>query len=337
MTNKIIVVLAALLLSAAAWAGDLACDNLTVNSNATVGGTVWAGVPGGDIPMGVFTNKPGGGGGGFYGAWEEVEGLPAGRGFGAAAAFQGKLFFVGGYGNWEQLKTNVFTYDGSHWSEVQGLPATLGRNPGLCVFNDRLYAFGGLSDQDMYVYDGTNWSDTGTDVPQNGSACGHTGHALDGKMWVVPCSDNDNAAAQTNLCYWDGANWSNGPAKPAIRWYTRPCMLSNKIFSAGGYCTNVYTFDGTSWGETVGFSGNFPWTQCCSNNLGGVFAMDGNLNLVTNIWSYGGSSWVETNGIPAAKMFPNLVNYQGDIYCLGGADSGYNGTTNVYRRVWTPN
>lgn len=44
MTNKIIVVLAALLLSAAAWAGDLACDNLTVNSNATIYGQISAGL-----------------------------------------------------------------------------------------------------------------------------------------------------------------------------------------------------------------------------------------------------------------------------------------------------
>lgn len=62
MTKKLII-LAVLLTSISAWAGDLTVDNLSVEQDASFYGAVNAYVPGGDVSMGPFTNQYGSGSG----------------------------------------------------------------------------------------------------------------------------------------------------------------------------------------------------------------------------------------------------------------------------------
>ncbi|MDD5482833.1 MAG: tail fiber protein [Kiritimatiellae bacterium] len=58
---KKMIILAALLPAISAFAGDLTVDNLAVEENASFYGEVNSYAPGGDVPMGPYTNQYGGG------------------------------------------------------------------------------------------------------------------------------------------------------------------------------------------------------------------------------------------------------------------------------------
>lgn len=92
------------------------------------------------------------------GVWAARASLPAGNGYGNAAAAAGKVFYVGGYSDTYNPLNTVYAYDPANdaagWVAVHSLPFTI-TNPQLAVFGGKLYCLTGGLDA-LYVYDPAN-------------------------------------------------------------------------------------------------------------------------------------------------------------------------------------
>ena len=96
----------------------------------------------GDVALaGAYTYNPPGriGFEGMICGWEELAGLPVAKYYLGAGSFQGSVYAVGGMQyveSWGFVPvTNVYRWDGTAWTEVEGLPGAAS-SLGVATFRD---------------------------------------------------------------------------------------------------------------------------------------------------------------------------------------------------------
>ncbi len=141
-------------------------------------------------------------------------------------------------------------------------------------------------------------------------------------------------ATYTNVCRFDGTNWSYVAGLPAAAMNLGAAVWNGAIYAAGNNATAVYRYEGTAWTTVAALPAarKNPVLTVFSNRLyvtGGASA--------TNVFVYDGTNWSDTVGIPVAANQESVpTGVQGDyLYVVGGM---YPGQTDAWRfngTAWT--
>jgi len=95
------------------------------------------------------------------GSWTAVDGLPIGSSYGAAAKYNGAIYYTGGFKG-DRPSTNVYAYNGADWAETRGLPFS-NRSHAACSYDGYLYTIGGgyhgMTATNVCRFDGASWTE----------------------------------------------------------------------------------------------------------------------------------------------------------------------------------
>ena len=273
----------------------------------------------------------------------------------------GNLFLFGGYGfpssgNLSNLN-DLWKWDGTNWTWMNGSkfggqgfvygtagivdPTNIfgaGRNfPNWTDANGNNWMYGGSLQQNLWKWDGTNWTYFSNSNGPDGRQASATWADNSGNFWLF---GGNNGAMANDLWKWNGTSWANilkpnnnigvygtkGVAAstntPGGRWYSLTWKdKSGNLWLFGGVGVDAYNnyyingaplndlwkWDGTNWTWVSGSNTANPngvyGTQgiaSASNIPGGRYASVSWLDISGNLWLFGGQ------GINEAGTLGNL-------------------------------
>jgi hypothetical protein len=184
--------------------------------------------------------------------WFSVPPLPAPRRSGHAAALNGKLYYVGGFGgSLDDRKTTTFVFDPEtdRWTTTTPMPT--GRDNGaVATVGDYLYVIGGINPaapnngyHRLWVNEAFRATDgvwvARTDMP---TARGSAGAAsVGGKIYVIGGREFPDFLATVEVYDPATDTWSTGPSLPAVCEAPAVGLLGEEIHVAGGYANGQTT------------------------------------------------------------------------------------------------
>ena len=131
----------------------------------------------------------------------------------------------------------------------------------------------------------------------------------------------------TNVCRFDGTNWTYAPGLPAAAMNLGAAVWNGAIYAAGNNATAVYRYDGTEW-TTVNplpAARRNPVLTVFSNQLhvvGGAYG--------ASVYVYDGTNWSEKVGLPVDTNMENVpTGVLGDYLHVGSGT--HSGETNAWR------
>ncbi|NCD34153.1 MAG: choice-of-anchor D domain-containing protein, partial [Spartobacteria bacterium] len=264
--------------------------------------------------------------------WQQVNGVTDGRRQLDAAALNGKLYAISGYGG-SGYTTNVNAFDGTNWTDVAGLPearATLS----TCEYSNHIYAVGGYNPggkTNVYQFDGSAWTEV-SGLPTG--LFGVAACSYNGKLYSV---GGYGEAIVTNVFAYDGSDWTEVAGLPAERSYMSVGVVNGKLIAAGGADhsatrTNTYAFDGTSWTEVSGLP--LGLSRAVYGVVTGQLYVAGGLSsagTVTNTYRFDGSTWTAAPGMSVRLRDAGSAVLDGALYGVSGRNQSYVVQTNAYR------
>jgi len=169
-------------------------------------------------------------------SWNDNEPAPPansiGYGMASAVVYNENIYFMG------NSMTNVFKFDGTTWTEVAGILGS--RYAGTAVaYSNKIYyicgnQYGSGAKNNVYVYDGTNWSN-GTSYPL--AINSHTAFVDDEMIWVCGGEDGFGDKGKTNVYAWNGSSWIQKPALSTGKSRAKAEILGGKVFMLSGNIT----------------------------------------------------------------------------------------------------
>jgi hypothetical protein len=257
-----------------------------------------------------------------------------GRIIAAATVFQGKMWVIGGYGNFKYADV-WSTQDGVTWA-LTAASAPFGRRTGmsLVVFNNKMYVLGGI-DVLTSVYYNDVWSSpdgvTWTKVANAATWSARTQPgcvAANGGIYVFGGYDGTNFLNDVWFTV-DGITWTNILA--AAPWQARSSLgavyFNNKLYviagqgATGGVATafnDVWSsVNGVDWVNTTSSafaSGRYGMPVVIYNNT--LWVIGGGLTATVNTAdvysSSNGSTWTLVTTTPgySARVFHNALVFQ---------------------------
>jgi len=299
----------------------------------------------------------------------------------------GRFWLFGGDGfdsTGAQAELNdLWKFDGTNWTWVSGSdlanqPAVYGTKgvpspsnvPGARVFasswidkSDNLWLFGGAQTNDLWKFDGTNWTwVSGSNLSLQAGVYGTKGVASpanapggraasvswidsSGNLWLFGGDGFDSAGTQgdlNDLWKFDGANWTWVSGSNVI---TQPGVYGTKGIPSSSSVPGT-RFQAVSW---IDKSGNL-WL------LGGIgrdsAGAQGNLN---DLWKFDGTNWTwvsgsnvvsqagvyGTKGTPSSSNVPGARNSaiswtdtSGNLWLFGGFGNDSTGTLSLLNDLW---
>ncbi len=240
--------------------------------------------------------------------WEYTAPMPGERRFPAAAVLNNRLYAAGGLDNGNSVRSNLYAFDGTAWSEGPGIPEARGLGS-AAVLNGRLYLVGArptsvMGATNVLRFDGAAWTEV-AGLPAS-------------RGWQA-------AAAYSGYLYAIGGADGNYPWPPV---------------------TNVYRYDDSldAWTEVAGLPA--PRQNLAAAALGGsLYAIGGmapdsaRAHVATNVYRYDGTQWTETAGLPAERANLAAVVWSNRLYAIGGRDEPGDVHPVMYRHdepQWTP-
>lgn len=187
--------------------------------------------------------------------WRTLPDLPVAVNHGMAAAYQGRLYMVGGYAADGRPQRSAFVLEGNSWRRLAAMPE--GRAAaGAAVVAGRLYVAGGVAlatgggrrlASRMQVLDlrSGRWTTIRGPTPREHLAV----TALRGRVYVLA---GRLGGLDTNLdlfeAYTPGKGWKRLPRIPSARGGTAAAALAGRIVSVGGEqptgtIGSVYSYD----------------------------------------------------------------------------------------------
>lgn len=239
------------------------------------------------------------------GAWST--GLPtvAARGFGAAGAISGKVFFVGG-GNYSCGVTpelQSYTPGSNTWTTLPNMP-TARYEFGAAELNGQLYAVGG------------------------NPGCGSPGNAIRAVEAYDPV----------------GNTWSSKTPLPTGLWDAGVASVNGLLYVIGGFSTAVYVYDpgANSWSTKSPLPVAFSQGATAVAN-GIIYVIGGNQGNQATVQAYNPltDSWSTKANLPTPRSNCTAATLNGFIYVAGGYTStgvvatveAYNPSTDTWSTV----
>jgi len=252
-------------------------------------------------------------------------------------------------GEGQSLITDFSTFE---TSQQLGVPDLLTRPSGTVLFQDKLWVFGGNSQNDMWsTTDAIHWVDHGRAAwtPRTGYliTVAPFGEGGEEKLYLFG-GVNETDFLNEVWTSSDGVSWTQiatGAFSPSSH-SGADNQLQGKIWIIGGLGSNflpnndVWSFDGTTW--TQHFSP--PWSARSKHGVkffkDEIWLMGGDDGSVrkNDLWSFDGGSWTSHGVAPWSPRaaFSTLV-YEDKLYVLGGqsADTSTSLTfTGLLSDVW---
>ncbi len=171
------------------------------------------------------------------------------------ARYNNKMWIMGG--NSQSGPTTITNYNdvywstnGSSWNSVVGVPWSPRSFRAQITFNNKLWLFGGYYTSfgvtpvfynDVWSFDGINWSQTTTSAPWSGSV--QAAYSLNGVMYVV--ADGPNGASSEVYSSSDGVIWSTVTLNSGLpgNYNYAYFVLNGKMWTVGG-TQNEHDYDG---------------------------------------------------------------------------------------------
>jgi len=170
----------------------------------------------------------------------------------------GKAMLIGGVNTSDAALDTTQTYDKSSWSAENVLPAV--RNSGgvasrtsankLELMGGSASFIGGTGQDDIYSFDGTTWSTTGSLLTNN---CRNPGvFAINAENKSHVAGYTDNSTAYSNHDVWDGSSKSTATALPAsgCGWTGSESVGGKGIVHSSLGTSNAYEWSG-SWSSAI--------------------------------------------------------------------------------------
>ncbi|MFJ2030694.1 carboxypeptidase regulatory-like domain-containing protein [Streptosporangium sp. NPDC087985] len=260
----------------------------------------------------------------------------------AAAAFDGKVYSVGGSSATANL-ANSYVYDpaANTWTRIADLPAAL-EKPAAAFVDGKLYVFGGWDSagnpsSKVHVYDpATNaWQTRAAVNPAPRAAPGVA--VADGQIYLVGgCTDGNCAKSNVVVRYNPGSDTFTtvAPYPVAVAW--QGCGgINGTVYCAGGNgpttlkSTYAYSPGSNSWTQMADLPVDF-WGAGADTANGLLLLSTGVINNSTTVtnqgWAYdpAANSW---SALPNA----NHARYRAGAACgfvkVGGSTGGFAPTT----------
>lgn len=292
--------------------------------------------------------------------WKQItaQALFAKRDSHSVVVFKNKLWLLGGVGGtasvYKPNYNDIWTSEnGKDWTLVlKAAPWPARRSNGVVVFEDRLWIFGGVTDNDKYLNDvwvsddGISWQQVTANAgwtPRKGL----TSLVFNNKIWMMGGIDSENA--KNDVWYSEnGKDWILATNKAP--WSRRIGLIAevfdNKIWISGGNYINEMgqkdiwnSTDGKTWNFVI----NAPWPgrhcHCFTSFNGYLWVIGG--------WSgYGhgyNDTWYSEDGIDWKQLYKDgsapwkgredlvCLEYQNKIFMMGGMKSNGERTNDVWQ------
>lgn len=278
------------------------------------------------------------------GTWAAGTNLPVPRIYGAAAEFNGKIYFFGGTAVPPDIAdSTIYVYDTATtlWTLEGYMPKSLVTHS-CAVVKDTIYIFGGAStvfgapNEKVYAYDPVDktWKQK-ADMPTPRSFM--AANMLNDKIYAIAGSYGGFSTATDVEVYDPVLNaWEKKNPFPIYVADAAACTVEQVLFVIGG--TQYVPFAGLSY--TVKYdAGNDKWIAMtsmptprwgapavCLNNkiyvIGGSSDIPGDYDVVEVFEPEASASgiWTTETPMPAARRSLDAVALGGKIYAIGGRD-----------------
>ena len=222
-------------------------------------------------------------------------------------AHRGRMYLMGGRGDFHRLNDVWSSVDSKNWSLVTGSAGWSAREyHQAVVHNGRMYVLGGNDNtirKDVWSSaDGENWNEE-TEAAAWSARQSHQAVVHNGRLYVL--GGNDGSGYKNDV--WssaDGENWSfEGNAEWPGRWLYKAVSHNGRLYvlggNDGGRRNDVWSsLDGRSWVEEKANNNAF-WTRRDRHHAlsrdGLLYVLGGNDNILRrDVWSSAdGKNWTE--------------------------------------------
>ncbi|MHC4330084.1 MAG: Kelch repeat-containing protein [Planctomycetota bacterium] len=236
--------------------------------------------------------------------WTRKADMPAARGYlgGSLPVVDGKIYLIGG-GKSAVAHVDIYDPVMDTWSRGADMP-TPRNNVATVAWNDKIYAFGGLTGtlgssaptvNVTQVYDPRTdtWAEA---APMPRGVWGHSANVVDDKIYVVGGASATNALRIVQVYDPQTDMWTNATPIPKATRHFGASVLCGKIYVVGGWLKSSRTPYSDTW-----------------------------------VYDPTMDTWTASVPIPERKVGPtSMVN--GRIYAIGGSSTPHNiqATATVY-------
>jgi N-acetylneuraminic acid mutarotase len=265
--------------------------------------------------------------------WFSMAPLPIPLGGLGAAAVNGKVYAMGGFGTTAYSST-VEVYDPSSntWSTAASMPTARSLFAAVAV-NGRIYAMGGYSNTDISnlneVYDpATNtWS---TAAPMPVARGEFASVALNGKIYVIG-GRSPSLLSEVDV-YDPSANlWSVAADLPTVSYALAAATVGGKIYAIGGHnpspvnTVEVYDPSTNAWTAASAMPAARTYLTAATVN-GKIYAIGGLTPTVlpvlstVDVYDPSTDTWTPAAPMLTARRDLSAIDVNGVIYAIGGED-----------------
>jgi N-acetylneuraminic acid mutarotase len=274
--------------------------------------------------------------------WQTKAPMPEPRDYHTAAAWNGKIYVMGGQNS--GVKNTNYCYDVATdtWSTKTTLPETMSPS-NTSVWNGKIYTLGGVvggkPGTKSYCYDteSDTW-ETKADLP---AIVYYTNTAAwDGKIYVI-----GGTGKTTNYCYdIETDTWSTKATLPKFISNGAGAAWDGKIYCPGGnigglsqklnYCYDIET---DTWSTKADLPMEIIY-HCAARVGGKIYVMGGrsyNLNYDTiydanYCYDIATDTWSTKTNLPEGLQYHSAAAVDGKIYVMGGYSGGDKNTNYCY-------
>ena len=255
---------------------------------------------------------------------------------GAAVAFKGKLWVIGGNAPGAPILNDVWnTTDGDAWTQISPDAAFSPRYYHTAlVYDDKLWVIGGYDghhpeDNAWFSADGSTWTEA---VNANfGPRYGHSSVVFDGKMWIIGGHDGNSPLSDV----WstsDGITWSHTTLNNAFspRYGHSSVVYDGKIWVIGGFDGSQYSeelwysSDGIAWtkaDKTLSSSFAFHTSSVFSGALYSIAGRDGTYkNKYIDFYSTHNNQWMHFGVTFPSRYYHCSAVFDNKLWIIGGYD-----------------
>jgi N-acetylneuraminic acid mutarotase len=257
-----------------------------------------------------------------------------------AAVVDGKIYTMGGYGEWSEVTQTNFVFDIAQdlWTTNTKMP-TARSNLAVVALDDKIYALGGNSGEEKAeVFDPkhASWRAVAPlpspRIHLNGSAV-----TCKGKIYVLGGAEEWYVVSDKNEVYDpDTDSWKALAPMPTPRQSVAAAVVDDKIFAIGGHgdyapfmlgLTIVESYDpvANTWERKADLpESGFPVGAVVIDARILVLIQTGfGKDEASKIFAYNieKDTWSEYAEVPRAVRLAGLAAFQNNIYIIGGGNS----------------
>jgi len=235
------------------------------------------------------------------GAWSTGGNLNTGRrgvGLGTLGTQTAALCVSGALNTPGNNVTNVESYDGSTWTEVNDVNTNVRYGAASGTQSSAIKYTGQNDPQTVNVesWNGSSWTEVGN---VNNARSSISGAGADNTTAIAMSGYNNPPGSLAYVETWNGSSWTETTDVNTARWGGGSLGLTNDGILVGGYTTtalgNVESWNGSAWTEvadlnTAGYEG-----AAAGTTTDGLYYAGSNRTGNTEAWN--GSAWTEVADI----------------------------------------